>query len=173
MSGENGFERFGAESPGLEHGPGACAAFLSGLEDQDDLSRSPLRPPILYEQPGRAKGDCHVGVVAARVHYSRTPGSIRHVRFLLERKRVHIGPKTQRRPWSLGSDFGNCPGPSNTAPERDSEFAEDLGDLFGRFFFLAGEFGILVEMAPKLHQPVVKRQKQASTSQSVEHFIRG
>ena len=78
----------------LHHGKGASRGLLRGLEKE--LHTPGPFTPGFHQYAGRAKGNGHMGVMAAGMHMAGMQGAEGAGNILCQRQGVHVGPKRHR-----------------------------------------------------------------------------
>ena len=141
------------------------ASFFARLEHQDHPTGQ-FRPPVL-KQPGCAEQHRDVGVVAARVHRPVDLGGEVQTGVLVERQRVHVAPKEDRRPGSTALDHRDHGAQRLALAGFDPDPRELVDDDLLRLGQLEADLGMPMDPPPDRDDGRLDRAR------GVEQIVRG
>ena len=131
----------------LQHGLGAAAAFLGGLEDEVDGAVEVARFGQVF---GGAEQHGGVAVVAAGVHAAGDLAGVRQAGGFLHRQRVHVGAQADRGLAVAVAQHADDAGLADAAMHLDAPLLQFARDQVGGAEFLQPEFGMGMDVAADL-----------------------
>ena len=150
MDGKGPVRRDGGIARIGNHGAGAAAVFLGGLEHQDDPS-PPYRPP--RQQSAKAQKHGHMAVMPAQMSLPLGLGLPVGAACLGDGKGVELGPEQHCRSGFRTREHGSHAMTTKSAEDLVGlKPFKRLPDLGGGPFFLARQLGPAVKVPAKRHE---------------------